>query len=103
MVAELLVPVDDEKNEHKQKQLRELVSLKQSCVKWNIVISIISSCYRHLLMEHSVKMSTALYVVRKVIDILSVLKDQRHFKLLESSVLFVGINLTPPVIVLSKR
>lgn len=24
MVAELLVPVDDERNEHKQKQLREL-------------------------------------------------------------------------------
>jgi hypothetical protein len=54
-------------------------------------------------MEHSVKMSTALFVVRRVIDILSVLKDQRHFKLLVSSVLFVGINLTPPVTVLSKR
>jgi hypothetical protein len=26
LVEELLVPVDDEKNEHKQKQLRELVS-----------------------------------------------------------------------------
>lgn len=26
LVQELLVPVDDEKNEHKQKQLRELVS-----------------------------------------------------------------------------
>ena len=27
MVQELLIPVDDEKNEHKQKQLKELVRI----------------------------------------------------------------------------